>query len=249
MKMRICRSLWAGVAVASALALGTSARADLVLTLQEDSGTVVTVDVPANTGPAIFSGDINHSGAVLVGDFTILISVGTSNSPGGSSALVSQGSISITNNTTSSLELKVNVSAQGFTSPNSPPPLTVLDTFAGTLVNGSVTGTFKGTADATNALFGTGFTNSGLNLSYSASGFSQSISQNGSASAAFSPNGSTYSLSSFTDLTLGGGSVLTGHLGNEQTVPTPEPASLAMAFSGLGLLGGAGWLRRRSRQA
>jgi hypothetical protein len=245
MKIGINKSLWMAATLAGAVTLGMSApaRASIQLRITEVGvpGATVTVTNPVNTGPVNFTGPL--------GDFTINVAFGSSNSPGGVIGFVQQGTNSIVNNSGATHELLIDVSAQGFTSPTSPPPVGVLDSFAATIVTGTVTGTFKGTADATNALFGTGYTNAGLNLSFTATGPANSVAANGVASTGFSPAGATYSLSSFADLNLTGGAILTGHLGNEVTFPAvPEPASLAMAFSGLGLLGGAGWMRRRSRQ-
>jgi len=220
------------------------AHAALVLQLQEDSGTVVTVSVPVNSGPAMFTGTIGTGGSGGT-DFTVVLSIGTSNSPGTpGSALTQESNILITNNTGSTHTLHINVSAQGFTSPNSPPPLVLMDTVSGTLVNGSVSGSLQGFADATNTLFGTG--TPAPKLTFSASGLSKSFSVDGHA-AGFSPDGNTYSLSLFADYTLGGGSSLTLTGGNVQAVPTPEPATVVMALSGLGLFGAS--RLRRSRRA
>jgi len=241
-----------GLAAFAALALltvgGSRARADLALTLQEDNGTVVTVQVPLNTGPATFSGDLNTTGAVAIGDFTIFLSIGSSNSPGTSgSALTSAATITITNNTSTNHTLHINASAQGFTTPNSPPPLTVMDTVSGSLVSGSVSGDFQGFVDTSNTLFGTA--SPAPLLTFSASGMSQSIAVNGHSATPFNPNGSTYSMTIKSNFTLGGHSSLTLTGGNVQAIPTPEPSTLASGFVGLGLLGGLGWLRRRSRPA
>jgi len=248
MKALIRGSLWAVLAGAMTLATSPTARADLQLKLQEDGGTVVTVFIPSdNNGPVIYNGGLTPGGAVLLGgDFTIAFAAGASNSPGDPTSAIGQaGSFSIRNNTGTTHTLHLSVSAPDFTSPNSPPPLNLMDTFSGTLVNGQVTGNIQGFADATNVLFGTGTAAS--NLMISAMGASQSVSANGSP-VLFSPNGATYSLSLFANLTLTGGSLLTGSLANVQTVPTPEPTTLASAGIAFILLGGMGWLRRRKQQ-
>jgi hypothetical protein len=231
------RAFLAALSGALLLAATTPARADLLLSLQEGA-TVVNVQVPNNKGPASFSG--------TVGDFSIFISVGSSNSPGGSTGLAQAGTFSIVNNSGSAQTLHINMSAQGFTSPNSPPPLMVLDTVSGSVANGSVKGTFQGFADALDKLSGQGFA-SGL-LTFSAGGLSQSFSQNG-GTFGFSPNGSTYSLSIFSDYTLSGGAQFTGTVGNVQTMPTPAPASLQFLLVGLPLVGLACLRRRRPAQA
>jgi len=227
----------AAAALVGAAVLGSPTRADAAfeLRLSEDGGAPIVVNVPSSTGPAIYSG--------LVGsDFLISLSVGTSNSPGGLNGLVQDANITIQNLSGSSHVLHISASAQDFTSPNSPPPLYLLDTVSGTLVNGSVSGNFQGFADASNALFGTGF--AGQNLLFSAAGLSQSISGNGSAFG-FSPNGNPYSISIFANFTIGGGSLLTLTGGNAQTAAAPAPAALVLALTGLPVFGVAGWIRRR----
>src|SRR5262249_47674260 len=123
MTTRFRKSLWMAALVGAAL-LGTAthARANLELQLQSDSGTVVKVNVPANTGPAIFSGTIGAGGAGGT-DFSVMISVGSSNSPGTQTGFTQEATVTIQNITGATHTLHINVSAQGFTSPNSPPPL------------------------------------------------------------------------------------------------------------------------------
>src|SRR5438105_12892623 len=70
----------AGIAMA-VLSGATQARADIVLNLQEDNGTVVQVTSLNNQGPVTFSGTVGLSGSGG-GDFNIFIAVGSSNSPG-----------------------------------------------------------------------------------------------------------------------------------------------------------------------
>jgi hypothetical protein len=238
-------------ALAGFVILGSAnrARADLELILSVDNADLahsVVIDIPANTGPAIFNGNLGTGLSGAGSTFNVFLSVGTSNSPGTpAQALAQQGSFSIQNlDNLNGHTLHISVSAQGFTAPQSPPPLDVLDAFSGTLANGSIGGDFYGTADATNALFGTGFDQPGLHGTYSASGLSQKVGFNGRVSG-FSPNGNTYSLSVFADMNFGAGSLFTGDAANVQTVPTPAPAGVVLALTGLPCVGLGAWLRRR----
>jgi uncharacterized repeat protein (TIGR01451 family) len=191
----------------------------MVLTLQEDNGAVVTVTSADPQGPVTYDGGLGTNGAAGT-DFTLHIAYGDSNSPGGGYALTEQSTLSMTNNTGATHTLHINVSAQGFTTPNSPPPLNVLETVSGTLAYGSLSGDFQGFADPTNALFGQGFATP--DLPFAVNGLSQSFNVDGNASG-FSPNGATYSLSAFANYTLAGGTHATGAGGNLQ-IPGPPPA-------------------------
>jgi len=243
-KRRICKSaVLAALVGLGMLATSPASRADLALTLYETGGVPVVVDVPANTGPAIFSGTIGPGGAGGT-DFSIFLSVATSNSPGGATAMGNLATITIMNLTAGALDLHIDMSAQGFTSPQSPPPLNVFDTLSGTLVSGSVTASLQGFADATNTLFGTGFASTPL--SQTVSGTAKSLKQDGVVNG-FSPGGATYSLTIKSDYLLSGGGVLTLTGGNVQVQAVPEPMTLASGVMGLGLFGGAGWLRRRRK--
>jgi len=223
------------VAGLAALAMPSSAKAAFQLKLQEDGGAVTTITNPVSAGPASFSG--------VFGDFLIGISFGNSNSPGGPNGVVNQSTISITNLSGATHTLHVSASAQDFTTPNSPPPLTLLDTVSGSLIAGTLTGDWQGYADSTNALFGTGF--AGQLLTFSANTLSTSFSEDGSVTG-FSPNGATYSISVFGNLTLAGGTSVTLAGGNAQTLAAvPAPAGLILALTGLPVFGAAGWMRRR----
>jgi len=248
LKNLIKPALLLGVALTAFLLAARPAQASLMLKLQLDGGTVITITNPSSTGPAAYSGGVSLTGANTTGDYVnVVISIASSNSPGGTNGLEQEASVFVTAvyGSGTSHTLHISSSAQGFTTPNSPPPLFVLDSASGTQNNGTTSGTFQGYADATNALFGTGF--AGQKLTFSVNGLSQSWSANGSVGG-FSPNGSTYSLSTFETLTMTGGTSLTLTGGDVQTV-VPAPAGLALVLTGLPVLGIGGWLRRRVRQA
>lgn len=236
----------AAVAVVSLVASGPSAQAAIELRIYEGAYTVAntatsqTVSLPLSTGPVTFSG--------TVGDFVIVGGFGFSTSPGSPvNALTQEANVLITNKNGATRTLHIDISAQDFTSPNSPPPVDVEDTVSGSLVSGSVSGTFVGSADAGNTLFGAGFSPATLALTFSASGSSKSFAADGAAHG-FLPSGSPYSLTSMATYTVSGASSLTLTGGNIQTSPTPAPAGLILALSGLPVLG-LGWVRRRRQVA
>jgi hypothetical protein len=214
----------------------------IVMTIQEDGGKVETFTaVAANGGTVSWSGGFGLSGKGG-SDFNIALAWANSNSPGSTlQGVANQANVFVVNNTGSEHTLHINVSAQGFTSPTSPPPLNVLDTVSGSGISGSVSGDFQGFADATNALFGTGFASSDLIFNWN--GQSQSTAVNGSQYG-FSPDANQYSLSIFGNFTFGANASVTLTGGNVQTVPTPTPAGLALVLAGLPILG-LRYLRRR----
>jgi hypothetical protein len=232
--------LVAVLVAAGILGMPAQARASFVLTLQADAGPTTTVTVGADAGPATFTGTI--------GTFSIFIAFGSSTSPGGpTNSITQEGTIAIVNTGGGTHTLHINASSQGFTSPNSPPPLLVVDTISGTLVSGTLSADFQGFVDATNTLFGKGFAAPLLTIP-SMTGSSLSFKADGGPVPGFSPNGATYSMSVFENLTLSGGGSLTLTGGNVQTVATPEPATMVLALSALPFLGVV-WSRRRRKQA
>jgi hypothetical protein len=161
-------------------------------------------------------------------------------------SLAQQGSLDITSDFSdaASHTLHIWVSATGFTSPTSPPPLNILDTVSGSLANGHVVANYQGFADSGNNFFGASdFNPDSLKFSFDKSGSSVSLAGDGSGYP-FSPDGNPYSLSLFADLTLDAGTEITLTGGNIQAVATPAPAGFALVLAGLPVFGLA-YLRRR----
>jgi hypothetical protein len=224
------RAFLAVLSGAIVLAATTPARADnIIMNIQEDSGSVKTI---SGTNSVNFNG--------TWADFTIGSAFGNKNQ-GTFKSLTQQGAFSVTNNDSVKHTLHISVTGLDFTSPNSPPPLLVLDTVSGSLLNGHVKGTFQGFADALNTAFGTGFASS--LLSFDVSGLSQSFSANG-AKAGFSPNGAAYSLTLFIDIEFDAGTSITVDGGNVQTV-VPAPAGIVLILAGMPFVGLGCFLRRR----
>jgi hypothetical protein len=234
---------WAAV-IAGAFMLGTAgpARADILLNLTDTT----TGGSTGNLGGA--GNSVSYSGAV--GDFSVSIAEGSSNSPGGPyKALTQQGTVTITNNGASAETLQILVSANGFTSPQSPPPLNVSDTVSGSVLTGTLTnGSAQGFADASNTLGGEGFAGAALSFGPTTGGTNNaSFSQSGVVDG-FSPNGSPYSLTFIETFTLSAGGSITVTGGNVEAV-VPEPANMMAALSAVPFLALGAWLRRRKQVA
>lgn len=232
---RIAKWLSWVAAVAVAVLLGTAgtARATIELDLASGSSTVTKSD--PNSG-----GSVSYTGAV--GNFSVVMAYGDSNSPGGQSALAEAGSITLTNNSSSAQTITIKVSAQDFTAPVNP-ALEVTDTVSGSVAKGSVVSvTAQGYADSSNTLFGQGFASTQLNLGTYGNG--TSFSANGVAGSFNS--GSKYSLTFIETITLAGNSSVTLTGGNVQAM-LPEPTSMMAAFTAMPFLGLGVWMRRRKQ--
>jgi len=231
------------IAAACAVTLGmigmpAAVRADFKVVLTDTSTAASATLTGANIGVL--------SVVNTVGNFTVFGTLGTSNSPGSISAMTTVGSFSITNTDTATHTLTITASAQNFTSPQSPPPLTLLDSVSGNLVSGSgnptATGTFQGSAEAPNG------TTTGQLLTFSANGTSQSFSADGSVYG-FAPNSNSYSMSITETITLSGGATLLFTGGDVQAVMiAPAPSSVLLFLSSLPVLGSV-WASRRRKFA
>ncbi len=161
--------------------------------------------------------------------------------------MTQEGSWSITNNSGTAQTITIEVSAQDFTTPHSPPALMLGDTVSGSVVNGTVSGSVQAYADATNALFGQGFSDPGLNLTIPTTNAQGSFSVNGAAVSGFNAPANGYSLTFVETLTLSAGASLTLTGGNVATLP--EPTSMMAALSAVPFLALGAWLRRRKQVA
>jgi hypothetical protein len=243
---------FAGILVAVAV-FGTAspARANILLNLTDTT-------TSATTGNLTSSGtSISYSGSV--GDFSVTIAEGQTNSPGGPyDAITQQATVFIKNNGSTAETLSIVVSANYFSSPTAPPALTLYDVVNGTTASGpannptsvSVTGTAQGFANTSNVLGDTGGLGAiaGTALSFQASGLSTNFSPTSggtmSGNVTVDSLPAPYSLTFVETFTLSAGGSLTVTDGNVQVV-VPEPATLMMAFSAVPVLGLGAWLRRR----
>jgi hypothetical protein len=198
-------------------------------------------DTNPTTGVIAFSGTVGH--------FNLFLTLGTENSSHVTNpqnvpppAVLEIGTSLITNTDTVSHRLTIEMSAQDFNNPHSPPSLTVTNTASGSVTTGSLTGSFNSFADASNTLFGTSsFTTGPFNFTGSTG-----TSYSGSTSAGGFDSGLLYSLTNIGDYTLSGGGRLTLTGGNTQTnVPEIDPSSMASALTLL--VGGTLALMYRAR--
>jgi hypothetical protein len=237
------------VAPLAALALGLAfggARGHaqtISLELAEDGPAFTTVTVTQVGNTATYIGGIS--------DFTIALTAIADNYPGGpKTAELTISSLEITNTDANAHTLSIEVSAQGFTSPTGA-QLALKDTASITSGQSSVLtgslGSIQMYADAGNVQFGQG--TSGPSASYVINPSDSNLyGATGGPEKVFATSGtSPYSISflSSMDVVAGGNFTMSG----EADVLAPEPATMASAAVGLGMIGGLGWLRRRNRRA
>jgi len=258
---RIKTLLVASLAVFALLGAGTSAQASLVLTVEVfdvtntslgaasalvNTVTQTFIGSPTFTGSA--SGSfvfgltsangktvLDYGGTIGGGDFDFFVA-GKSNSPGtqqlGSLAI---SYASITNDTGSARKVSISVSDNGFFAPTSPPMINYLTSTSGTSSGGVSLGAFTSHADG----------NTANPIVFAALGLNKSVGADGTPSAiTISSSPFTFDVN-YTALLANGTQLVTGG-GLATLTSVPEPASLAMMFSALPMVGFAAWRRRRA---
>jgi len=270
-------SIALAMAVAALLGPATTARATLTLEAREDGGATILIaqdGSPAGTpgvknfflggtssttvsdmsapGDAMFADGSIALGSTTVpitfGDFSVLGSVSSSNSPGGLFAQLISSALSVTNNTAVAHTIDLLISDNGFTGPANP----TLSATAGGTFNGlgnnlsGDTAHATAFADFTNSLFGMGVTVQDFSFAATPGLAPQTYANN--AGPVFPGNPTVpYSMTVRLTFTVAGGNQLSSR--NDSifaNATVPEPATLAMAFSALPLIGIAAWRRRKS---
>jgi len=253
--------LFAAMTAAAVLLGPPSARADFEVEFTFGGATILvdatTQTVTSSGGASTAGASFNFSAGTVsinnltisptgaTGGFKISATIADSNSPGGKVATIDTSSLSILNQTgtAGNSTLVLTTGDTGFTSPSGPSvglTSTISATAAGTnSANASVL--FNSYLDTTNAQFGTQQGTPTILLSPLSPGSSLS----GDTSAALTGTPSPYSLTEVAKITLANGDKLTD-LSSGTTV-VPAPAGLALALTGLPLLGLGGWLRRRKQ--
>jgi len=220
--------------------LGTSARADLTITVQEDAGAVqvfTMAGLPTGGGTGTAAPFL-----VTTPDYAISFLSGLEKQDVSSRVLGANTSISNTTGA-SGHTLHITITGTGFTAPNTPPSITALSHIGGTvaLVSAGSTNTLTFTSSVPAATFvPPGFT-----------GQTPAITTVGSFSndqpATITGLSGTFAISQSADIVLNA-------LGDEINFSTsttlssvPEPSSMALA--GLGALGLIGYGPRRKRRS
>jgi hypothetical protein len=236
------------VLAAALVALGlysTSARADLTITVQEDSGAVQTFSV---TGvPGLPTNDPSLSEAtVTTTDYKITILGGEANqftSGGGtlSNAEVLSSTVSITNTSGSSGHvLHITVTGTGYTAPTAPPTINTDSQIGGSVTQATSTNTLTFQSYVNGSGFGAQTPPISSKASYSSD-------MSGSIASLSSP----FSVAETIDVKLNSMGDKINYASStklSQTIPqsvVPEPSSLAIA--GIGALGLIGYGLRRRR--
>jgi hypothetical protein len=270
----------AALALAGALVLGqaTAARATLTLeafettsggatfTLVVANGTAAgtaVVDARNPGGPTINTTQTDSSPAntIALGSTTVPIAFGilnvfaslsTTNSPGapGGSQVVSS-SLQVVNTTPSTTaNVQLFISANGFTTPPAPVAITAtasgsFDPVAGSGANlAGDSATAMAFANFANQLFGTGLSVQNFTTGTLTPTSPNPFSYSNSAGPVFSGPGTPYSMTVDLAFALAGNNQLSGRSNSIIATAVPEPGSIALALTGLPALG-LFWARRR----
>lgn len=226
--------------------------ADLLVTLQDGSGTTASViSVTGSPAPfpglsGSFSGNIGGTGVVSTGgDFTVVNQTGQSTqSFVGGSAEVFSSTTSITNISNSTQTLHIIVAGNDYSSPIMGVLASHIGGTSPVTVNSTNVLTFQSYANPANTL-AVGGTSPGAQVV----SLSNPTSFASDASVGVSGLSATgFSLVQSIDITLASGAQINFSSSSILT-PTPEPATVAMALTALPLLGLGTWIRRRRARA
>jgi len=205
------------------------------------------------TDPVTGDKRITFSGTY--GTFDVTGTFASTNEPGSASvAKLGIVSVTIKNLSTATKTLTISMSADQFTDPLEPLPLTLTSTAAGSLT-GRVVGTSTTSGSASGnftSYIGTGLFNMGTAsgpVTFNVTGQGKSFGGDGTPTTLFSAPSTPFSLTNVGVYTLGRQSVITFTGGGTQLLPAavPEPATMATALLGLPMVGLGIWMRRRKQ--
>jgi hypothetical protein len=237
------------VAIALAVTLGSTARADVIIEASVDGGAFVTLTSNASnpSGPA----SVSFTGPIPGGVFNVVGSIAVTGTQGSPPPTGNQGTskLTITQQVSGTHTLEIITSVNNYTQPSGPATASSSETgTVGTATNGSIA--YNAYQSNTNTL--------GAKTNLIVTGTQSADTTSGGTSTLAPPNkGSTtltvttpYSLTMDELITLHGAGQTINATGNTSVVGTtvvPEPGTVALALTGLPMLIGGVWLRRRRR--
>jgi len=233
-----------------AMGMATPARADLEIQLSTDGVTYTTVATAASGTTAIYALPVifGGTGPETFGGITFNTLSTSSNSPGTASlAKLLGATLDAVNNSGSTATVYIRLGDINFSSPTTPPSITVNSHIGGSVVVGNSLNalTFQSYVNQDNSQNGVTGTTPGPqtpNITGTSSGSFAS-----DAFASITSLASPFSITEQLVLTLGDGAGEINFSSNTTLTPVPEPSTLAIA--GLGALGMIGYGIRRRKGA
>ena len=217
------------------------AHAGLEITYSINGGAPVVCGPAANPNPAALCGNVAGP------TFDITFLGATSNAPGGTPSQEESATVDLSNATSSTQKITINVISTGFTTPVTPPSLDLLSHIGGTVVTGAAANllSFVSCVDATNSQ------TAGCPATDNAPTLTPSIVSAGSYSADSSVGiaslGSPYAIDEALAITLGAHSNVNFSASTTLVTTVPEPMSIVLLGS-VALLT-SGLIRRRRKGA
>jgi len=229
---------WLALATLTAvflLGMPQSSRASLEIALQEtgvNGGAITVVDTEADFSTVTYTG--------TYGDFSVKVFGGSSDNGATLSDLL-DSTTSVENTTGGTKTLNLWITQSNYTLPVGA-VLGVSSSLGGSVSLGTLGGTdiFQAYADKNNNLFGTtDYTNGPQSATFNGSSY-----DTGTAAGLFNNSNGVYSLTSDVTFVLSGGKA--NYSSEVDVTAVPEPGTVALALTGLPILGLL-WARRRRR--
>lgn len=229
------KTLAATVALGALVFVAAPARADLVVTVQEDGGSVVTIaNVKGSPTGDLVGGTFTSSTA----DYKIQFSSGEANQTAGGAELLSS-TLSITKTGTGTGALHFVITGTGYTGPTTPPVISAQSHIGGTI---PVEGTNSNSLSFESFVNGVGVGTQSPSINLSPGG-----SFNSDASMLVTSLSAPYSIAENLNISLNNVGDQINYSTSTTLTPTPAPAGLVLALTGLPVLG-LGYWRRRQKQ-